>query len=480
MPDSDTRRALRACDPCKRRKVRCNGQTKCQQCTHSGLPCTYTTTQTDRPRKKNSRRGAVIAECRTLSTQRAQKSYILLPRDSPPSIPHSIPAYLDPAFFLDLLGDYEKYVFPMSPVIPAAEVREMIECMGDVPEAASFVYIYAAVTLDLTRSEPVQEASATRDRIAMLLTRSLELRPRQDLTSQVGIVDVMCCVFTEMACITLRRPDLGFVYLREAISLLYMLNADSEEALASMSQIRRSRLQRAYWECFVHERFTALTYNRPSCLGPLNTLPDHDPTLPDDVETCFNYCIENFCLVDRQFLDFWLGDRSQVTAEWIEDKQRQLEDIDWHREVSQLPQMQQADLVITRHWLRTLTWQIALSNTLLSSSPASFLLSLSFPLRLSNSLRHFLVTIPRDLVGIHGSGILKKLFEIASTITDVVLHMTHAPGDETVERIHDILFLKRFVYSFAGLQNLWPEILTQKFEMIRQKYPDIKEIDLLR
>ncbi|KAJ5736823.1 uncharacterized protein N7483_001948 [Penicillium malachiteum] len=368
----------------------------------------------------------------------------------------------------------------MSPVVPAAEIREMIERMSDVPEAASFVYIYAAVTLDLTRREPVQETSATRDRIAMLLTRSLELRPRRDLTWQVGIEDVMGCVFTEMACITLRRPDLGFVYLREAISLLYMLNADSEEALANMTQIRRARLQRAYWECFVHERFTALTYNRPSCLGPLNTLPDHDPTLPDDVETSFNYCIESFCLVDRQFLDFWLGDRSQVTAEWIEDKQRQLEDIDWHREVSQLPQMQQADLVITRHWLRTLTWQIALSNTLLSSSPASLLLSLSFPLRLSNSLRHFLVTIPRDLVEIHGSGILKKLFEIASTITDVVLHMTHAPGDETVERIHDILFLKRFVYSFAGLQNLWPEILTQKFEIIREKYPDIKEINLLR
>ena len=89
------------------------------------------------------------------------------------------------------------------------------------------------------------------------------------------------------------------------------------------------------------------------------------------------------------------------------------------------------------------------------------------------------MTIPRDLVGIHGSGILKKLFEIASTITDAVLHVRHAAGDETVRRIHDILFLKDFLFSFAGFQNLWPEVLTQKFELIRDKYPEIKEMELL-
>ena len=77
-----------------------------------------------------------------------------------------------------------------------------------------------------------------------------------------------------------------------------------------------------------------------------------------------------------QFLEFWLGRRSEVTADWIEDKQHQLEDIEWHCEVSRLPQMQQADLVITRYWLRTLTWQMALSNTLLSSSVGSTLLLL--------------------------------------------------------------------------------------------------------
>lgn len=368
----------------------------------------------------------------------------------------------------------------MSPVIPAIEVQEMIANMDDSRDAASFVYIFAAVTLNLTRGEPVQEAPATRERIATLLTRSLEHRRPVGFDSQPTVLSVICSLFTEMCSVGLRRLDMGFLYLREAISLLYMLHAHSDEALAEIDMPERARLQRLYWECFIHERFTALTYNRPPCLSPLRGLPDHDPSLPEDVEAGFNHIINSFCLVDREFLEYWLCERSGVSSEWIESKQLQLEDNCWHREVSQLPGMLQADLIITRHWLRTLTWQIALSNTLLSSSPdSSLLLSLSFPIRLSNQLRQFLVTIPHDMVGIHGSGILEKLYEIANVITDVVLHLPHASGDDTIQRIHDIIFLKNFVYSFAGFQVLRPVVLTQKFEMIREKYPEIREIELL-
>lgn len=365
-------------------------------------------------------------------------------------------------------------VYPMSPIVTEAEARDMILHMSDSPESASFVYIFAAVTLNLSRSDFAQDDPAKRERIATLLTRSLEHRQLFNLDSKPGITALVTSLFTQICCIGLRRLDLGFLYLREAISLLYMLKADYGDGSAS-------KWQRAYWECFMHERFTALTYQRPTCLTPLPGLPVHDTSLPEHVENGFNHNIMNFCLVDDEFLHFWMGDRSGVTVAWIEKKQRQLEDNDWHREVSQLPEILQADLIITKHWLRTLTWQIALSNTLLSSasSPGSSLLSLSFPLRLSNQLRQFLTTIPRDIVAIHGSGILEKLFEIANTITDVVLHLNYAPGNETVQRIHDILFLKDFVFSFVGFQALRPAVLTQKFELIRQKYPEIKEIELL-
>ena len=58
----------------------------------------------------------------------------------------------------------------------------------------------------------------------------------------------------------------------------------------------------------------------------------------------------------------------------------------WEHDVDMLATSQKTDLVITRQWLRTLTWQIAVSNLLLSSEAGqSDGLWLYMPLQLSNS-----------------------------------------------------------------------------------------------
>lgn len=55
--------------------------------------------------------------------------------------------------------------------------------------------------------------------------------------------------------------------------------------------------------------------------------------------------------------------------------------------------MQQADLVITKHWMRLLLWQIGLSKCLLSSASNEQAMSLLFPIAVSTELRA-LVSIP--------------------------------------------------------------------------------------
>lgn len=473
------RRISQACEPCKRRKVRCNGQPRCQQCIHTGIPCTYAASPARRSRKNTAGRGRVIAECREVNSpsEGTKVRNLLAPRLSHDNI---ITYHSTPTFFLAQLDKYDRYVYPMSPVVTAAEIREMVFQMDTDRDIASFVYVFAAVTLNLTCSEPGQRASETNERIETLLTRSLELRSPFGLSSKPSVVTVMHSLFAQICFIGLRKLDLGFLYLREAISLLYLLHIHEKDGMRDLEDKERCRRQRAYWECFIHERFTALTYYRPPSLPPLSEYPDHDPSIDANLEQGFNSLIKTFSIIDPHFLDFWLGDRSTVTCEWVVNKQQQLDDPAWFMQVSRLPMIWQADLIITRHWLRTLTWQIALSNILLSSSATpSMLLSLSFPLQLSNQLRQFLVTIPRESVAIHGSGLLEKLLEIANTITDVVLHLSHALGDDAVQYIHDILFLKHFVFSFSGFANLGPTSLARKFEMIREKYPEIKDIELL-
>ncbi|BDD57366.1 hypothetical protein MAP00_002731 [Monascus purpureus] len=360
----------------------------------------------------------------------------------------------------------------MNPVIEGSEVRALVSQMDERPDAAAFVYSYAAVTLFLTRTVPVDQTPTDRERIAAFVARSVEHHRSPGMDSQPSIVDVMTDIFVQICFIGLRRLELGFLYLRQAISLLYLLKVDSEDAMNALDPRERARYHRAYWECFIHERFTSVTCYKPTCLQPLRELPEHDASVPHHVEDGFNCTIQNFLLINREFLDFWLGDRSAVTLGWVEQQQQQLEDPEWYRKVLQLPLIQQADLIVTRHWIQTLTWQIALSNFLLSSSAPFPLLSVSFPLRLSNELQSFLAHLPGNyIVGFHGSGILEKLLEIANTIADVVLQLDDVFRDDTVSRINDVVFLKKLLLSFPGFADLQTSILTAKLEAISEKYP---------
>lgn len=399
-----------------------------------------------------------------------------------PQIPRML-LHPDAGYFLDLIPDYLTYVYPLNPVIPETDIRQCVAQIHTNRESACFLYAFAAVTINLTRSEQVQFAPDIKEQIAALLNRSFDQRDPMTFQSEPSLLKVFTNVFVQICLLGLRRNNLGFFYLREAISMLHMLNIDSAEAMSALPLSERAKHQRAYWECFIHERFLALSDFKPICLRPLPSLPDRDPDLERTIEEGWNHIIQTFVLVDNNFVDFWTGDRTQVTAAWVERKHAELDDAAWTSEVSILTEMQQADLIITRQWLRTLTWQMAMSNFLLSrdEDATTEQLSLAMPLKLSSQLRGFLSRLSQSSVGIHGSGILNKLFEITDTIADVVIHIPRefATREDTLHRVDDILFLKRFIFSFPRLDAMHKRILKSKFEQMREKYPEMEEIEQL-
>ncbi|KAL5345324.1 hypothetical protein ACLOAV_009695 [Pseudogymnoascus australis] len=477
---------LRACDACRRRKVRCNGQQRCQQCNHLNLACIYSTNTKGLSRKNAAQRGTIIDSFRANSTRTPAGTVTsstssssvgsIAPIHQPYSTIHIHP---DPSFFTSLLPEYMSSVYPVNPVITEIEVRHCIQRIGCDRDGTSFLYAYAAVTINLSRIDTVQFAPDVREQIGDLLTKSFEHRDQLGLSEQPTMLRVMSSLFIEICLMSLRKPDLAFTYLRETISLLYMLHVDKPEVMSSLPPHERGRIERAFWECFIHERFTALTEFKPICLYPLHTPPSTDPLLPPSLDLGWRLLIQTFSLVDREFVDLWLGDRSQVTSEFIERKHHQLDEWRWDIEVPTLSPMQKADLIITRQWLRTVTWQMAISNIQLPAENQSESLSLSLPLRLSSELRQFLTHMSHEAVGIHGSSILNKLFEITNTIADVVIHLPQASTDDTLQRVDDILALKRFLFSFDRIEKIHKTIMMEKMERMKQVYPAMAEIDLL-
>jgi hypothetical protein len=102
---------------------------------------------------------------------------------------------------------------------------------------------------------------------------------------------------------------------------------------------------------------------------------------------------------------------AKLTAEWIELKHQQLDDheVDTIGIHVMLTELQEADIYITRLWMHTLFWQLAMSRCLLSSEPSSSsheAMSLVFPVkRLSAQLRRLVTRLQsKTSVGMHWAG----------------------------------------------------------------------------
>ncbi|KAJ4370518.1 hypothetical protein N0V83_005039 [Neocucurbitaria cava] len=365
-------------------------------------------------------------------------------------------------------------VYPVQPVITEQELRQYIHVMDINQAVRSFIYAFGGCTLNLTRygDRRTEEVVQT---IEHLMDYSIDSMTPAHKVFHFSVMRAMQSIFIHNCLMSLQGSDAAFFYMRDAISIIQLLRIDNAESASSLSGPERSRRQRLYWQAYIHERFLAILDYRRAILPPLYTLPEDDPSVPIQVHEGFNQIIKLFRLLDTEFLDSWLDSQGHnVTSTWVEAKSRELEgdpEAD-ARELANLSMMQRADLTITREWLRTLVWRLAMGQTLLSSRSSKECLSLLFPVRLSQTLRQQVSSMSRQDIEVHGSSITQKLFEITDTIADVLIHVPAATLDETAFRIDDFLFILDFVLLFPQLDKTRRGILLEKLERLQTMFPE--------
>ena len=458
------RRVSRACDACKLRKVKCNGETRCSQCAHTGLRCIYSSTA--KPRSQG-RRGRVISEYKQQTSNPSRNLAPLLPRKDE--------VVLDKTYFLNLLPEYMSAVYPVQPILSEDEIRQSIDAMDHDKEAYSYVHAFGACTLNLSyignrRTPEITEA------IERLANESIRSRPLVTKGFKSSTRQCMISLHLHNCFMTGRDSDTAFFYMRDAITMVQMLGIETSSTMSMLPTHERARLQRLYWEAFIHERFLSILDYRQAVMRPLQSLPEDDPTIPPTIQEGFNQIIRLFKLLDVDFIQNWLGNRdSSITPAWIESKQAEL-DLQMENpegNYASLNSMQKADLVVTKQWLKTLVWRLAMSNTLLSSSSPKECLSLLFPVRLSKQLRRQLSAITKEDIEIHGSGIVQKLFEITDTIADVIMAAPAHSIQDTANRVDDFLYLAEYLSGFPILDRTRKSILNEKLDKLRNMFPEL-------
>lgn len=509
-PKLMTSRLRQACDGCRFRKVKCYGSWPCTQCAHLNLQCSFSAPAASRKPKV---RGGLISQLRGGGTSSVSSAM-------PPCYVSAASTPRSADFFINLLPQFSEFVYPFNPVISPQEMREAIDNMERSAEDTALIHAFAAMTINRTRASwTLRWEDATL--ISDLLLRSFRAYRVVELESTdlqgytfgplpVTAKRILTCIFLSVCLTTLGQHDRSFAIIREGATMLQTMNLQRYQPKHSNDA---ARWQRLYWEVHMHERHLAMLPSFSSVLPELRSgLPVVDTSIPPHIDLGFRRLLSLFFVLDDTFLAHWRRQQhpeqplGEPTAEWVERTPRdsdnplpeltaellksKLAQLDEHAATTAqeerylfasghggLTELQQIDLSITRLWLRTLIWQLALSRGLLRSAPLEAAhegLLLHFPANsLRGELRSLLIRLENvTSVGFHGIGMLHKLFEITSTIADV-LALSLGPEEgqlEGVSRIKDLLFIVQFLLSFEAVPREQQDYLLEKTAALQERY----------
>jgi SP family general alpha glucoside:H+ symporter-like MFS transporter len=223
MPPVPTRKPVaKACDACRRRKVKCNGFQPCVGCSYANLACTF-----DAPRGQGGNRGAratILNELRAKSqnnhtpTAASQPSSVLVEPASP--------VLADSDLVGNCMDAYKAYIYPVVPLLDASLIEAQATRKDSSLPARHFVQAFCAYVSNFGRISSSSEgrfaATFTEDTGKHLLDAAIYSQ-----TLFIGPSATALSVYTSFflygACAGRGDYQRAWYYLREATTCFLML-----------------------------------------------------------------------------------------------------------------------------------------------------------------------------------------------------------------------------------------------------------------
>ena len=119
-------------------------------------------------------------------------------------------------------------------------------------------------------------------------------------------------------------------------------------------------------------------------------------------------CLCNlFRIIDDTFSRVWNTARSECSAVWLANLQRQLNEA--LPEDLKCMDSQEADLRISQQWLRIVVWQMSTASGCLSSASPDVFMSFTYPIEVSKEVVSVTTRLPRQSMEVHGIGLVSPL-----------------------------------------------------------------------
>jgi hypothetical protein len=456
-----------ACDPCHVRKVRCDGAKPCTNCLSTELTCTYLAV----PKKKGPKGKRIKTACPKLTKLPYVLNQAPSAREPAPlnveeilgvntaSISHSIhnastpsdnprpPVPQAEAEIVTEQGSFEfvrsslvtndllrscldaffTHKYPIMPILDHDQTYNNISKLKEDPRnyalltALSAVIVQQPEILETIVPGQISTETISRPSSELLIKETIRVRQICDHIENPTLSTVQTSFFLFAALFCLGKDNSAYYYIRESITMLQLLRLHEDSTYTNILDAQYAvYCRRTFWLLFITERAYALQRHRPLTLQRTIKLPTVDPGPEATILSGFLDLVSLFQNFDDTFLSLW--NLSETDSPASTQSLVQLQDILKFAipNVSERTEIQQADLLVSQQWLKTMVWQLCVSKGLLSSASTNESMSFHYPITIARDVVLISRFLPPKAFEANGIGILEKVFDIGCSLADVL------------------------------------------------------------
>ena len=324
-------------------------------------------------------------------------------------------------------------MYPTMPIMHKEQIWRLAADMDASVEAYCLLCSFAAFMLiqpgiEMKGGQALKSLATAHPNPSLgtaLLDEALRQRKHYDYIEKPSVNAVITSFFLFGCCFGLNKHNTAWYHLREATTLAQIIGMQDESTYSTGDFVDVSSRRRLFWLLFVTERYDLRALPRDCLYGPILTcsydrayaLQKHRPLtlhatigLPtvqgDSSNTLagFVHLVNLYKPFDDTFIGLWNKSRQNCSTPWLAHLQNQLrEALPAYLEVTET---QEADLRTSQHWLRTMVWQLSITNGYLSSSSPDSSMTFGYPIEIARDLVTVTGRLSQRSMEVHGIGLV--------------------------------------------------------------------------
>ena len=339
------------------------------------------------------------------------------------------------------------------PILHKKQVDTFLQTMGHSTETrclvtalCAFMLIQPGIAPHVQTMEEPTPSTTNPKMGAALMDEVVRLRKSYDYIENPTVHTIITSFFLFGSCFGLNKHNAGWCHLREATALAQILGMQDENTYLFSDPLESARNRRLFWLLFVTERFAPLLFflffflfcpdttseglflildevfsnqghllishqlrayalqkHRPLTLHATINLPTVDQETSTSING-FIHLVNIYRPFDDTFIGLWNKSRTDCSTYWLAQLQRQLtEALPAYLDTTE---SQAADLRTSQQWLRTMVWQLSITNDFLSSNSPDGSMTFHYPIEIAKDLVAVTSQFSKQSMEVHGIGLV--------------------------------------------------------------------------